>query len=81
MRRQIKALPYISTRESLYCVWTHRHGGKGGPLVAVWIDPEMRAFEAELKGAPQDQEPLEADPVPLENGTQASHSVHICMVQ
>jgi hypothetical protein len=32
---------------SLYCVWTTRDGTPGSPLITVWIDPSMRAFEGE----------------------------------
>jgi hypothetical protein len=36
---------------SLYCVWTTRDGNPGSPLVAVWIDSSMRAFEMEASQA------------------------------
>lgn len=32
---------------SLYCVWTTRDGNLGSPLVAVWIDSSMGAFESD----------------------------------
>lgn len=32
---------------SLYCVWTPRDGNPGSPLVAIWIDSAMTAFEGE----------------------------------
>jgi hypothetical protein len=32
---------------SLYCIWTTRDETPGSPLIAVWIDPSMRAFEGE----------------------------------
>jgi hypothetical protein len=38
---------------SLYCVWTTRDGTPGSPLIAVWIDPLMRAFEGEASSAAQ----------------------------
>jgi len=33
---------------SLYCVWTTRDGSPNSPLIAVWIDPSMRAFEEDF---------------------------------
>jgi len=33
---------------SIYCQWIRREEGEGSPLVAVWIDSEMRGFEREL---------------------------------
>lgn len=37
-----------ATRASyLYCVWTPRDGNPGSPLVAIWIDSNMTAFERE----------------------------------
>jgi hypothetical protein len=38
---------------SLYCVWTTCDGTPGSPLIAVWIDPSMRAFEGESPSAAQ----------------------------
>ena len=38
---------------SLYCVWITREGTPGSPLVAIWIDPSMRAFEEESSSAAQ----------------------------
>lgn len=36
------ALPRAS---SLYCVWIPSGQESGPPLIALWIDDEMRAFE------------------------------------
>lgn len=33
---------------SLYCVWTIGDDNQNSPLIALWIDPSMRAFEAEF---------------------------------
>ncbi len=33
---------------TMYCRWVTTKQGKGERLVAVWIDPEMRAFETEF---------------------------------
>jgi hypothetical protein len=38
---------------SLYCIWTTRDGTPGSPLIAVWIDPSMRAFEGESSSTAQ----------------------------
>jgi hypothetical protein len=43
-----------SKASSLYCVWTQREGRNGAPLVAVWIDSEMRPFEAQFLAASDD---------------------------
>jgi len=47
---------------SLYCVWTTRDGNPGSPLVAVWIDSSMRAFEMESsQAAPAEAEEVSSD--------------------
>lgn len=33
---------------SIYCRWIRSDQREGSPLVAVWIDSEMRAFEGEF---------------------------------
>jgi hypothetical protein len=33
------------TRRALYCVWIRVNETPGAPLVSVWVDSEMRAFE------------------------------------
>lgn len=35
----------FNTSESLYCVWIRANETPGAPLIAVWVDPQMRAFE------------------------------------
>jgi len=42
---QMYAAPRAS---SIYCQWIRRDGREGSPLVAVWIDSEMRSFEREF---------------------------------
>jgi hypothetical protein len=38
-----------STRaSSIYCRWIRNEPKEGSPLVAVWIDSEMRGFEQEF---------------------------------
>jgi hypothetical protein len=39
----------VDERQSLYCVWIAASEQPNGPLVSVWIDPAMRAFERELQ--------------------------------
>jgi hypothetical protein len=36
-------------RQSLYCVWIVASEQPNAPLVRVWIDPAMRAFESEFQ--------------------------------
>ena len=40
---------------SLYCIWTRSAGGEGAPLVAIWVDWEMRAFTGEFGAAADSQ--------------------------
>ena len=42
---------------SLYCRWLQENRKPGAPLVAVWMDSEMRAFEPEF--VPEASELLE----------------------
>ena len=35
-------------RQGLYCVWIRWQEIHGAPLIAVWIDPQMRALEQSL---------------------------------
>jgi hypothetical protein len=35
------------TTPNLYCVWIRANETPGAPLIAVWVDSKMRAFEAE----------------------------------
>lgn len=36
-------------RRSLYCIWIRAHEGANAPLVSIWIDPEMKAFEPDIR--------------------------------
>jgi hypothetical protein len=36
-------------RPSLYCVWIRAHEGENAPLIQVWIDPSMTAFDSQAK--------------------------------
>jgi hypothetical protein len=38
-----------ATRPSLYCVWVPLHDDGGAPLVSIWIDPTMTAFERQQR--------------------------------
>jgi hypothetical protein len=33
-------------RPSLYCVWIPAHEGENAPLIQIWIDPSMSAFDS-----------------------------------
>lgn len=45
MFKRENALQEFVTKQSLYCVWIRASETPGAPLVSVWIDSEMRAFE------------------------------------
>ncbi|HWZ57055.1 MAG TPA: hypothetical protein VNZ63_13355 [Verrucomicrobiae bacterium] len=36
-----------ATRPGIYCVWIPACPGKETPLIRVWIDPSMSAFESQ----------------------------------
>jgi hypothetical protein len=36
-------------RPSLYCIWIRAHEGENAPLIRVWIDPSMTAFDSQAK--------------------------------
>jgi hypothetical protein len=38
-------------RHGLYCVWVRSREIQGGPLIALWIDPQMRALEQSLSNS------------------------------
>jgi hypothetical protein len=38
-----------ATRPSLYCVWVPLHDDGRAPLVSIWIDPAMTAFERQQR--------------------------------
>lgn len=41
----------LLNRRGLYRVWIRANEAENAPLVSVWIDPEMRAFEAQIQTA------------------------------
>ena len=36
-------------RANLYCIWIRAHEGENAPLIRVWIDPSMTAFDSQAK--------------------------------
>lgn len=42
----------LAPHHGLYCMWIRPHLGERAPLVSIWIDPEMRAFEAQVAREP-----------------------------
>lgn len=48
MRNVTNIQDNFEARQSLYCVWIRPSEQPNAPLVSVWIDPAMRAFEGEL---------------------------------
>jgi hypothetical protein len=47
MLQAIKAVVRTPQASSLYCVWIRSALGEDAPLVAIWIDQEVRAFADE----------------------------------
>ena len=45
MLKSESVLQDFVTRQALYCVWIRANETLGAPLVSVWVDSEMRAFE------------------------------------
>jgi hypothetical protein len=41
----------FATFQDLYCVWIRADETPGAPLIAVWIDTKMRAFNTVEKGS------------------------------
>ena len=41
---------------SPYCLWVHRDGTPASPLVALWIDSQMRSFESNFASLEQEQD-------------------------
>jgi hypothetical protein len=35
----------INDRKGLYCVWVPAHDNGNAPLISIWIDPTMAAFD------------------------------------
>jgi hypothetical protein len=44
MLQTINVVARTRQSSSLYCVWTRSALGEDAPLVAIWIDGEMRVF-------------------------------------
>jgi hypothetical protein len=49
MRNFINNCQNFATRPSLYCVWVPLHDDGRAPLVSIWIDPTMTAFERQRR--------------------------------
>jgi hypothetical protein len=45
MFKSENVLAEFATTRALYCVWIRADETPGAPLVSVWIDSKMRAFE------------------------------------
>ena len=45
MSKGINSFESFGARQGLYRVWIRAHEGQHAPLVSIWIDPQMRAFE------------------------------------
>ena len=48
------ATPDFAVRPRLYCVWTRANQEPNAPLVAIWIDREMTAFQSSGQEHPVD---------------------------
>lgn len=48
MLQAVNTGTHVRPSSSLYCVWIRQSSAEDAPLVAVWIDREMRAFTGEL---------------------------------
>src|ERR1700751_1281958 len=55
MLQAIKAGTRTRQASSLYCVWIKSASGDDAPLVAIWIDREMRAFTDEFVAEAEEQ--------------------------
>jgi hypothetical protein len=49
MFNNTSTLPTLANGLGLYRVWIRANEAQNAPLVSVWIDPQMRAFEAQMK--------------------------------
>jgi hypothetical protein len=49
MFNKISSLSTLENRRRLYRVWIHANEAENAPLVSVWIDREMRAFETQMR--------------------------------
>jgi hypothetical protein len=55
---------------SIYCQWIRREQGEDSPLVAIWVDSEMRSFEREFPSN-SDTELLPEDALEEPGGAQS----------
>jgi hypothetical protein len=55
MLQAIKAGTRTRQASSLYCVWIKSASGNDAPLVAIWIDRQMRAFKGEFVSDAEEQ--------------------------
>lgn len=60
MLQAVNIAARVRQSASLYCVWIRQTQAEDAPLVAVWIDPEMRAFTGEPGFRAQQPEGLES---------------------
>ena len=63
MLKSGSVLQNFVARQALYCVWIRANEAPGAPLVSVWVDSEVRAFEGPGEAA---EWTLTADPGPAE---------------
>jgi hypothetical protein len=45
MTNFIKNSVNFTERRGLYCVWVPAHNDGNAPLISIWIDPKMAAFD------------------------------------
>lgn len=86
MFNDTNAFANLLTGPGLYRVWILANQAKSAPLVSIWIDPQMRVFEPQMKaesnlplasipasGRPDGQAPEEQAPAE-ENGAGSSRA-------
>jgi hypothetical protein len=64
MFKSESVLQEFTTTQALYCVWIRAGETPSAPLVSVWIDSKMRAFE----GSEEVARTVAADAGPAEGG-------------
>jgi hypothetical protein len=70
MLQTIHQIEGAARASSIYCQWIRREQSEDSPLVAVWIDSEMRDFEREF-ASNSDAELLRADALEEPGGAQS----------
>jgi len=63
MRNTTENLENSTTDASLYWVWVPMHDDKGCRLVAIWIDPALTAFEAQMEETTSKTDATQAEQV------------------